>query len=124
MTETVTPVTAGDSHSAPSSVRLWAEFAALYLGIPLLLAFALSPRLLYPILLGMTGVGLILLYRTPGWRSRRFLTGWSWKDIGILLADNTERAEKFIAESVPEKFRALDLRLDEQGVQVTRTSSE
>ena len=45
-------------------------------------------------------------------------------DIGILLADNNDRAEKFIAESVPDEFRALDLRLDEQGVQVTRTSSE
>jgi phosphomevalonate kinase len=45
-------------------------------------------------------------------------------DIGILLADNSERAARFVAESVSEEFRALDLRLDEQGVQVTRTSSE
>ncbi len=75
-----------DSPASPATARLWAEFAALYVGIPLLLAFALSPRLLYPILLGMTGVGLMLLYRTPGWRSARFVSGWSWKDASLLLA--------------------------------------
>ncbi len=45
-------------------------------------------------------------------------------DIGILLADDAERANEFIAESLPDKFRALDLRLDEQGAQVQRVVNE
>jgi phosphomevalonate kinase len=45
-------------------------------------------------------------------------------DIGILLANDAAYADQFIAESLPDNFRVLDLQLDEQGVQVTRTSSE
>ena len=41
-------------------------------------------------------------------------------DIGILLSDDAARADAFIAESLPGEFRALDLQLDERGVQVTR----
>ena len=45
-------------------------------------------------------------------------------DIGILLADNGARADKFVAESLPGGFRVLDLQLDERGAEVTRVSSE
>lgn len=75
-----------DSRGRPGRRQLWLEFAVLFLGIPLLLAFALSPRLLYPILLGMTAVGLILLVRTPGWRARRLIEGWRWRDLALLAA--------------------------------------
>jgi phosphomevalonate kinase len=40
-------------------------------------------------------------------------------DIGILLTDDAERADAFIAEALPQGFRPLELRLDEQGVQVS-----
>ncbi len=45
-------------------------------------------------------------------------------DIGILMTDNTARADEFIAQSLPDGFRLLDLQLDEQGAQVQRVSNE
>ena len=45
-------------------------------------------------------------------------------DIGILLADAAARADDFVAESLPEEFQALDLRLDERGAEATRDSGE
>ena len=45
-------------------------------------------------------------------------------DIGILLTDDAGRADEFIAESLPDEFRALDLQLDEQGAQVRRGLNE
>ena len=45
-------------------------------------------------------------------------------DIGILLAHDAERADAFIAESLPMNFRALDLQFDEHGAQVGRISNE
>ena len=41
-------------------------------------------------------------------------------DIGILLADDPERADAFVAESLPENFEVLDLDIDTQGVTVNR----
>jgi phosphomevalonate kinase len=43
-------------------------------------------------------------------------------DIGILLADNAARADEFVVASLSGDFRALDLRIEEQGVQVTRVN--
>lgn len=41
-------------------------------------------------------------------------------DIGILLADDGERADAFIATALPDSFRALDLRIDGQGAAAGR----
>jgi phosphomevalonate kinase len=41
-------------------------------------------------------------------------------DIGILLADNAESADAFIASKLPAAFKKLDLQCDEHGVEVTR----
>ena len=45
-------------------------------------------------------------------------------DIGILLADDADRAGEFVADCLPEEFRVLDLRLDERGMQVRGHASE
>ncbi|MDJ0904651.1 MAG: hypothetical protein QNI96_01425 [Woeseiaceae bacterium] len=45
-------------------------------------------------------------------------------DIGVLMSDNAASADEFIAKSVPDGFRLLDLQLDEQGAQVQRVSNE
>jgi len=41
-------------------------------------------------------------------------------DIGILLSDDGARADDFIAASLPGDFKALDLRIDEQGARAER----
>jgi membrane protease YdiL (CAAX protease family) len=62
------------------------EFAALYLGLPLLLALALPPDALFPVLFAATGLGLALLARTPGFRWRELTGGWRRLDWGAVLA--------------------------------------
>lgn len=57
------------------SRRLTAEFAALYLVAPLLMALALPPDWLWPAFLGLTLLTAVLLARTPGFRWRELLRG-------------------------------------------------
>ncbi len=55
--------------------RLWAEFLALFVAIPLmmLLLFGLYP--LFGALLAMTALALVLLARTPGFSMRELVSG-------------------------------------------------
>ncbi len=43
-------------------------------------------------------------------------------DIGILLSDSAELADHFVSASLPTEFRALELRRDDTGVEVTESS--
>jgi membrane protease YdiL (CAAX protease family) len=62
------------------------EFAALYLGLPLVLALALPPDWLWPVLFSATGIGLVLLARTPGFRWAELGRGWRRLDWGQVAA--------------------------------------
>lgn len=46
--------------------RLWTEVLALYLGVPLLMAFVLPPGAMWTVLSVATAIGIVLLHRTPG----------------------------------------------------------
>lgn len=66
------PVTAAD-RAAPPRARLWVEFLALFVCVPLALAFLLPPSAMFSVLGVMTALGIVLLHRTPGfdWRELR-----------------------------------------------------
>jgi len=49
-----------------SRATLWAEFGALYLVAPLVLAVALPPDWMFPALFAVTALGVVLLHRTEG----------------------------------------------------------
>ncbi|WP_343081111.1 CPBP family intramembrane glutamic endopeptidase [Ostreiculturibacter nitratireducens] len=55
--------------------QLAAEFATLYVVVPLLMAFALPPTTMFPMLFAVTLVGIALLHRTPGFRWLDLLKG-------------------------------------------------
>lgn len=55
--------------------RLWGEFSILFVGIPLAMAFVLSPYRMRDVLGAMFVIGLVLLAITPGWRWRRLVEG-------------------------------------------------
>ena len=59
----------------PSRLRLGAEFAVLFLGLPLVLAFGLPPSIMWTLLACSFVLGLGLLAITPGFRFREFLEG-------------------------------------------------
>ncbi|MXQ08656.1 CPBP family intramembrane metalloprotease [Alphaproteobacteria bacterium GH1-50] len=48
--------------------RLWVEFVLFFIVAPLAVAVLLPPRWMFPALFTVTGVGLILLFLTPGFR--------------------------------------------------------
>ncbi|MGQ0565171.1 MAG: lysostaphin resistance A-like protein [Gemmobacter sp.] len=55
--------------------RLWAEFAVLYLALPLVIAVVLPPGSMFPALFAGTAAGLYLLHRTAGFHWRDLVRG-------------------------------------------------
>lgn len=53
--------------------RLYAEFLLLYLAAPLIMALALPPSWMFPMLFAITAAGLGLLVTTPGFDARDLL---------------------------------------------------
>jgi membrane protease YdiL (CAAX protease family) len=60
--------------------RLAAEFAALYLGMPLLLALAVPADWFWAVLSAVTAAAVWLLALTPGFRWRELAQGWTRVD--------------------------------------------
>lgn len=59
----------------PSRLRLGVEFATLFLGLPMALAFGLPPSVMWTLLAASFALGLALLAVTPGFRFAEFLRG-------------------------------------------------
>ncbi len=55
---------------------LWIEFAALYIGAPLVIAIFLPHGMLFPALAVFSIAGLMLLWRTGGFDWRSLVSGW------------------------------------------------
>ncbi|RIA56172.1 CPBP family intramembrane glutamic endopeptidase [Dichotomicrobium thermohalophilum] len=64
--------------------RLWGEFVALYIGVPLACAFLLRPEDVVNVLAVSAAAGVILLALTPGWRWVRLLICQPIRDLTIL----------------------------------------
>ncbi len=54
---------------------LWAEFLLLFAVLPLVMAFAMTPDIMWTALAGVTIVSLVLLLFTPGFRWRALIRG-------------------------------------------------
>ncbi|MEO0823510.1 MAG: CPBP family glutamic-type intramembrane protease [Pseudomonadota bacterium] len=61
--------------SAPRRLRLWAEFATLFVGVPLLLVAYAGSYPLFPVLALLAGVAMALLILTSGFRFAELLAG-------------------------------------------------
>lgn len=59
----------------PIRLRRWAECAALFGGMPVVMIAAFEPTALFPVLLALTAVAAFLLHRTPGFRWGELLEG-------------------------------------------------
>ncbi|MEM6439433.1 MAG: CPBP family glutamic-type intramembrane protease [Pseudomonadota bacterium] len=66
------------------AARLWAELCALYLGVPLAMAFVLPADAIWTVIPAATLVSVILLGATPGFRPRELVEGPAVADVRAL----------------------------------------
>jgi membrane protease YdiL (CAAX protease family) len=64
--------------------RLWGEFIALYIGVPLACAYLLRPEDVVNVLAASSAAGVVLLAVTPGWRWIRLLICRPIRDLTAL----------------------------------------
>lgn len=67
--------------------RLWAEFLALYVGIPIGIAVFLPPHRMFLALAAVTLLGLALLWWTGNFRWRELVRGWRqvpWRQAALI----------------------------------------
>jgi len=102
MVESVAPEGAG------RDLRLAAEFAALFVGLPLLMALAIPADWLWPVIVGMTVAAAILLSLTPGFRWRSLTEGAiDWRMIAVVAGVTAVACGVLVWWLVPD--RALSL---------------
>jgi membrane protease YdiL (CAAX protease family) len=65
-------------------VRLWGEFIALFIGVPLACAYLLRPEDVVNVLAASSAAGVVLLAVTPGWRWIRLLICRPIRDLTAL----------------------------------------
>ncbi|RED14072.1 CPBP family intramembrane glutamic endopeptidase [Pontivivens insulae] len=88
--------------------RLWVEFLVLFVGVPLVLAFALPPTMMWNVLAAATFAGVVLLHYTPGFEWTTLLTGrFDW--IAFLAFTLVTAAASFAAVMIwmPEQLLVL-----------------
>ncbi|MBC7158277.1 MAG: CPBP family intramembrane metalloprotease [Rhodobacteraceae bacterium] len=84
------------------------EFAALYLVTPLVVAVALPPSAMFPMLFAVTALGLVLLARTRGFRARDLLRGGiDWRVVAGLAAITAAASAAVMLLVQPAAFLAL-----------------
>ncbi|MRX49346.1 CPBP family intramembrane metalloprotease [Paracoccus sp. S-4012] len=67
--------------------RLWAEFAVLFVAVPVAIAVALPPQRMFQALFVVTLAGLVILWRTGGFDWRGLMRGWRrvpWLEAGLI----------------------------------------
>ncbi|MFN3260897.1 MAG: CPBP family intramembrane glutamic endopeptidase [Pikeienuella sp.] len=96
--------------AAPSRARLWAEFIALFVGLPLLMAATFGLYPLFPVLLGLAGLACLLLHFSPAWRWRKLLQGpvlGEWRLILLFSAATAAVSYAVIMQAAPQRFLSL-----------------
>lgn len=89
---------------------LWTEFVALFLGAPLAMAVFFGAYSLFGVIWALTGVALILLAVTPGFRWRTLLRGpvlGEWKLILAFTVATALVSSAFVMALIPNAFLAF-----------------
>lgn len=90
--------------------RLWAEFAALYVGAPLVMAATFGLYPLLPVLIGFAALACLLLHITPGWRWRKLFAGpvlGEWRLILLFSAVAAAVSLLVVFAFAPQRFLEL-----------------
>ncbi len=120
-TETTGARRAVTQRAGPSRARLWAEFAILFIGVPILMAAFFGQYQLFPVLIGLTAIAAALLAMTPDFRiaelRRRPGPGAMQLAAAFLLATATA-AIAIAALMVPDRLFAFPLYAPERWAMV------
>ena len=94
-----------------SKARLWVEFTALFIGVPILMAVFFEEiqrnSALFGTVWALAGIAMLLLWRTPEWSFRKLWRGPVLKEWPIVLAFWVLTAAiswAFVFAVVPENF--------------------
>ena len=94
-----------------STARLWCEFVAIFVGVPILMAFFFEEiqrnRALFGTIWAFTGIAALLLWRTPGWSFSKLWKGPVLREWPIILAFWVLTAATcwaFVFAVAPERF--------------------
>ena len=107
-------ITLQDAPRAPSRARLWTEFVALFIGVPILMVIYFAEiqerRLLFGIVTLLALVAFYLLWRTPGWSFANLWKGpvlSEWRLILGFWAVSALTSCAFVFAIDPEMFLAF-----------------
>lgn len=96
----------------PSKTRLWLEFVALFVGVPLAMVATFGLYPLFPVIIGLAVIASLLLWATPGWRFAKLLKGpvlGEWRLILIYFALTLATCLAFVFALAPERFLSFPL---------------
>lgn len=96
--------------ASPSRAQLWAEFIALFIGVPLAMAAFFGMYSLFAVVWALAGVALILLILTPGWTWASLLNGpllGEWKLILVFAVGTAAVCAAFVFALVPQQFLSM-----------------
>lgn len=91
-------------------VTLAVEFAVIFVAAPLAMALALPAGWMFPALFAVTGLGLVLLWRTPGFGWRDLLAGAGsidWRLVAVFCLATTGIGAALVLALRPEAFLFL-----------------
>ncbi|MGG7565966.1 CPBP family intramembrane glutamic endopeptidase [Rhodovulum sp. DZ06] len=98
--------------SREAAAALWTEFSVIYIAMPLMLAFALEPTAMWPMLIGSLLFALLILHRMPGftWKRRLFAPRpEDWGRVAIIGLGAAVLALPPILAFWPERLLAMPL---------------
>lgn len=92
--------------------RLWIEFSALFIGVPLIMAATFGLYPLFPVIIGLASVSCILLQLTPGSEWKTLWKGpvlGEWRIILVYTLATLATCVAVVFANVPERFLEIPL---------------
>lgn len=101
--------------------RLWAEFTLIFLALPLVMAFAMSPDIMWSALTGVTVGSVLLLFFTPGFRWRSLFKGplvADWRVALLFVVGTSAIAGALVLWLAPWRLLSLPLNATDLWIRV------
>ena len=98
--------------TSSNHIRLWTEFAALFVGVPLIMSATFGLYPLFPVIIGLAGLSCLLLQFTPGWDWKMLRKGpvlGEWRVILLYALATLAICLAVVFLNIPERFLEIPL---------------